>query len=318
MRGGEEVTFGGSGFDRAADLRARPEAIAAMLADPAARVLPLWRGKPLFLGDGAGWVPPGHAVLAQALEPPVFLGRDAAGPRFAADISPWAPDETPETLGTFFDASEQRHPALSADHRFAELRGMMTRIGPRDAELLATARAVTGWHATHGFCAKCGARSRPAMAGWQRVCDACGAHHFPRTDPVVIMLVTCGEALLVGRAAFWPPGMYSLLAGFVEPGETIEAAVRREVREEAGVEVGRVAYLASQPWPFPASLMLGCHAEAQRRGLTVDPGELEDALWLGRSETVEVLAGRHPRVRPPRQGAIARFLIEAWVADRLD
>jgi NAD+ diphosphatase len=318
MRGGETVTFGGSDLDRAAELRARPEAIAAMLADPAARVVPFWRGKPLFRGDGVGWVPPGHALLADAPEPPVFLGRDAAGPRFAADISPWTPAPAADPPDGAADAAEPQHPALAAGDRFADLRGMLARLGARDAECLAMARALTGWHASHGFCAACGARSRPALAGWQRLCDACGAQHFPRTDPVVIMLVTCGEAVLVGRSAEWPEGMYSLLAGFVEPGETIEAAVRREVREEAGVEVGAVGYLASQPWPFPASLMLGCRAEAAARDLRLDPGELEDALWLGRGEAVAVLAGGHPRVRPPRPGSIARFLIEAWVADRLD
>jgi NAD+ diphosphatase len=132
------------------------------------------------------------------------------------------------------------------------------------------------------------------------------------------MLVTRGNAVLMGRSAVWPAGMYSLLAGFIEPGETIEAAVRREVAEETGVPVGAVRYLASQPWPYPASLMIGCAAEALGETITRDPEELEDALWLTRETMVEVLAGTHPRIRPPRQGAIARFLTEAWLADRLD
>lgn len=318
MRGAEEVTFGGSGLDRAAQVRGRPDEVAYLSSAPSARILPVWRGKPLFAGEGLGWLPFGHPVQEEAMDAAIFLGLDDGVPRFACDISAWAPDEEPETLGAFFDPSEQRHPALPADHRFAELRGMMTRLDPRSAELAATARAVTGWHVTHGFCAKCGGRSVMAHAGWQRDCPACGAHHFPRTDPVVIMLVTHGNAVLLGRLSFWPEGMYSLLAGFVEPGETIEAAVRREVFEETGVPVGEVGYLASQPWPFPASLMLGCRAEAQGREITLDPAELEDALWLTRREVLEALAGEHPKVKPARRGAIARFLLERWLADRLD
>jgi NAD+ diphosphatase len=156
------------------------------------------------------------------------------------------------------------------------------------------------------------------MGGWQRNCPACGAHHFPRTDPVVIMLVTRVNAVLMGRSPGWPEGMYSLLAGFVEPGETLEAAVRREVFEEAGVRLGRVGYLASQPWPFPASLMFGCRAEALTEEITIDPAEIEAARWVPREEMLTVLAGRHPELRAPRRGAIAAFLIEAWLADRLD
>lgn len=194
----------------------------------------------------------------------------------------------------------------------------MTRLDPVAAELMATARALVLWHRSHRFCSACGGRSAPVEAGWRRACPDCGTSHFPRSDPVVIMLVTRGNRLLLGRSAGWPPGMYSLLAGFVEPGETIEAAVRRELREEAGVRVGAVRYLASQPWPFPASLMLGCHAEAESTAITLDPAELEDARWLSREELVQVFAGRHPAVKGARPGAIAHFLIRHWLADRLD
>jgi NAD+ diphosphatase len=318
MKGAEEVTFGGSGLDRAAHLRSKPDELALMMVDPAARLTALWRGKPLLAEEGGGWLATDHPILAEALEPPIFLGLDEGAPRFAVDISAWEPDEVPESVGAFLDPTEQRHPSLSPEIRFAELRTHMTRLSPREAELLATAKAVTGWHLGHGFCAKCGARTVPAVAGWQRDCPACGARHFPRTDPVAIMLITHGDSVLMGRSAYWPEGMYSLLAGFVEPGETIEGAVRREVFEEAGVRVGEVGYLSSQPWPFPASLMMGCRGEAISTEIKVDPVELEDALWVTRAEMIDAMSGNHPRIKPGRRGAIARFLIDRWLANSLD
>jgi len=320
MKNAEQVTFGGSALDRAADVRGNPDALAAAKSDPNARVLPLWRGKPLFDGDTSrclGWLPVGHGALYQAGDE-VFLGRDDTGPRFACDISAWEPAEMPETLGVFFDASEQQHPGLPERQRFAELRGAMTDLSAREAELAATARAVLSWHNTHGFCAKCGTRSEIAQGGWQRTCPACGAHHFPRTDPVVIMLILSGNDVLVGRSPGWPEGMYSLLAGFVEPGETIEAAVRRETVEEAGVIVGEVGYLASQPWPFPSSLMLGCIGHATSREITIDPAEIEHARWVSREHMTDVLAGLDPSISAARPGSIARFLITRWLEDTLD
>jgi NAD+ diphosphatase len=317
MRGAETVTFGGSGLDRVGERRGDAAAMADLWA--AGQVLPVWRGKPLLAGpDALGWLPPGHPVLAQGGEA-VFLGLDDGVARFAMDISDWSPEAGAEAVQAgFFDPSVQRHPALPVSHGFAELRGVMVALTAREAELAAMAKAVLHWHRSHGFCATCGAASEMRNAGWQRGCPACGAQHFPRTDPVVIMLVTHGNAVLLGRSPGWPEGMYSCLAGFVEPGETIEAAVRREVLEESGVVVGDVRYLASQPWPFPASLMIGCQGDALGRTITLDPVELEDALWVTREEMVSVMAGQHPRIKPARKGAIAHFLIANWLADRLD
>ncbi len=310
----ETVTFGGSALDRAAGLRGDPAAVAAM---DGARAILFWRGKPLVMDDALVQVPLDHAVLADAAPDLILLGRDATGPVLAADLSGWTPPDLDIThLDTFLDPSEQKHPAMPAAAGFAELRAIMTRLSPRDAELAATAKAVLGWHQSHGFCARCGAQSVVAMSGWQRNCPACGAHHFPRTDPVVIMLITHGNAVLVGRSPGWPEGMYSLLAGFVEPGETIEAAVRREVLEEAGIRVGAVRYLASQPWPFPASLMFGCAGDALGTDLTIDRTEIEDALWVSREDMALSFAGLHPTIKPARKGAIAHFLIENWLADR--
>ena len=273
------MTFGGSYLNRAAPLRGTREQ-ARLIADAKAQVLLIWRGKPLFEGGRLCWVPPAHDMMQYQTGDKVFLGLDDAGaPLFAADISPWTPEQLPDTLDAFADPSAQQHPSLGGAAQFLELRGMMTQLSARDGELAATARALLEWHRTHGFCGTCGGASVSVQGGWQRTCRACGRHHFPRTDPVVIMLVTHGNSLLVGRSPAWPEGMYSLLAGFIEPGETIEAAVRREVFEEAGVHVGPVRYLASQPWPFPASLMIGCLGQATSTDITIDPNELEDARW---------------------------------------
>ncbi len=323
MKIAETVTFGGSGLDRAAELRGDAAALAQAMADPASRTVLFWRGKPLLEGGPEGRtlarLPLSHPLVAEAAPDPFFLGREEGAAVFAHDLAGWLPpDQDTAMLNSFTDRSEQHHPALPETHRFAELRAVMTRISPRDAELAASARALLNWHATHGFCAVCGARSQVAKAGWQRDCPACGAHHFPRTDPVVIMLITHGNSVLMGRSHGWPEGMYSLLAGFIEPGETIEAAVRREVWEEAGVRVGQVDYLASQPWPFPSSLMLGCRGEATSRDLTIDPVEIEDAIWVSRDEMLEAFAGRHPKLLPARKGAIAHFILSNWLADRLD
>ncbi len=284
--------------------------------------MPIWRGKPLMYCDGPervlGFLDEGHPVLKLAEEDPVFLGLDGDDPVYAQDISEWEPEEPVDTVGAFLDPSEQTHPLISSEYRFCELRAVMTLLSARNAEIAATAKAILGWHETHQFCAKCGGRSRIAQSGWQRNCPECGASHFPRTDPVVIMLITHGNSVLIGRSPGWPEGMYSLLAGFVEPGESIEAAVRREVLEESGITVGEVTYLSSQPWPFPSSLMFGCAGEATSTEITVDPEELDDAIWVNREEMVQALAGVHPTLKPARRGAIARFLLENWLADSLD
>lgn len=316
MQIAETVTFGGSALDRRATLRRDVAGLAEALAHGA--VLPLWRGKPLMDHDRPAWVPAGHPVLALA-GPPVFLGIDDGVPRFAADLSDWSPEAQAAANDTgFFDQTVQTHPAMTGDEGFVELRGVMTLLTPREAELVATAKALLQWHRSHGFCAACGTRSEMVQGGWQRSCPACKAQHFPRTDPVVIMLVTHGNSVLLGRSPGWPEGMFSLLAGFVEPGETVEAAVRREVLEETGVTCGAVNYLASQPWPFPASLMIGARTEAADTAITIDPEELEQALWLSREELVTVFADLHPTIRPSRKGAIANFILRAWLADRLD
>ena len=317
MRDDRWLAFGASGLARSAELRAQPKRIAALYAAPGARVLLAWRGKPLFAGAALAWLPPEVAAPVGGSEAPVFLGAEAGTAWFAQDVSSWQPAAEVPRLGAFADDSEQQHPLLPEGMRFAELRGRMAGLGARDGELAATARALLLWQISHRFCAVCGAQSAVSHAGWQRHCPRCGATHFPRTDPVVIMLITHRNAALLGRSPGWPEGMFSCLAGFVEPGETVEAAVRREVGEEVGVRVGAVRYVASQPWPFPASLMLGCHGLAETTDLVPDPAEIAEARWVGREELAMVFAGTHAQIRPPRRGAIAGALLRLWLADRL-
>ena len=181
------------------------------------------------------------------------------------------------------------------------------------ASILASAKALMHWHARRRFCSNCGSLTEVAAAGWRRECKTCGMHHFPRTDPVVIMLAVDGDDCLLGRQPRFPKSMYSALAGFVEPGETIEAAVRREIKEEAGVACGEVRYFASQPWPFPASLMIGCFAQALSRAVAIDRTELEDARWFPRDEVLAMLERRHPEnLAAPIPMAIAHHLIKRW------
>ena len=300
-------------LDRAGHLRAGDSA----QQDARARTLIFWRGKLLIGADARPvLIPLDHQALADCRDAPVFLGLTDEGPRFAADLTQWQPHEDAETIGQFTDASHQLHPGFPEAH-FGEIRGVMAGLSELDGECVATGRALHSWHAGHRFCSNCGAASVIELSGWQRKCPACGTPHFPRTDPVVIMAITRGDKLLLGRGSSWPERMYSLLAGFVEPGESIEAAVRRETFEEAKIRVGAVGYVASQPWPFPMSLMFGCYGEALDEEISIDPSELVDARWVSRQEVKDILAGLHPDIGAPRHGAIAAALIAGWAAGTL-
>lgn len=306
-----DLAFAGSDLDRAQALRGDAAALAGLRAT--GRVLPLWRGRPLFAAEGLAWLEPGHQILAAA-SATVFLGcRDGRG-LFAADVSSRPFDDAP---GVPFLSPDMAEPDGPPGAAYGDLRQRLTLLPPVQAELAATAKALLDWHRSHRFCAACGAESHLQAGGWHRLCPACGRQHFPRTDPVVIMLVTHGNHTLIGRSPGWPDGMYSCLAGFMEPGETLEAAVRREVDEETGIPCGAVTYVASQPWPFPASLMLGAHARAMDTAITLDPVELEAACWVSREEMLTVFCGAHPQIRAPRRGAIAHNLLALWLADRL-
>ncbi len=250
-------------------------------------------GDPLFrLADARGLAPP-HAS--------VFLGLAEGEPRFGLAIDASAAEAL----------KAGRDDLLVTDLRSIAMHGL---VAPEHLPPLAEAKALLAWHARHRFCANCGNPTDPVDAGWKRECPACKAEHFPRTDPVVIMLAIRGERCLLGRSARFASAMWSCLAGFVEPGESIEEAVRREVREEAGIVCGRVTYFASQPWPFPMSLMIGAHAEALTDEIAVDRAELEGARWFDREEAALMLVRRHPQgLGTPPPVAIAHHIIRAWV-----
>ncbi len=310
--------FAGGLLDRAGHVRRDADWLRARREEPDTRFLPIWHLKAL-VREGSlvelGWLR-GSDVAAdlQGSAQTVLLGLDDQGvAHFAVDVSARAP--------------EDGEAPFAASGAFHDVRPLAMRVSRGDAAILAQARSMIDWHARHGFCAKCGKPTEPADGGYVRRCSdsECAAHHFPRTDPVVIMLITSGEECLVGRQKWFPKGMYSALAGFVEPGESIEEAVRREVQEEAGIKVGTVHYHSSQPWPYPSSLMIGCHAEALTSEIVIDGLEIEDAQWFGRGTMREALAqsGQDPflnevkgvgkvGLKVPAPLAIAHQLIKAW------
>ncbi|MGO9771439.1 MAG: NAD(+) diphosphatase [Roseiarcus sp.] len=295
-------------FGFVASLRERADARAALIA----------RDMPILPKGEAPREPFFPLVAVAALGGARFealLGLDARGaPVFAAAL----PDGAVEMLADESEGILDRRVLIVPgrdDLELVDLRTIATQglVSPDAVAILGQAKAILDWHARHGHCAHCGAPTRIAAAGWRRECDACKAQHFPRTDPVVIMLALDGERCLLGRQARFPKGMYSCLAGFVEPGETIEEAVRREIHEEAGVACGEVAYVASQPWPFPSSLMVGCLAQATSRTITIDRVELEDARWFDRAEVAAMFDKRHPqRLWAPNPMAIAHHILKHW------
>jgi NAD+ diphosphatase len=280
----EPIVFAGAPLDRAPLERRRPDWLEARRADPDARSL--------VLSERGLWIEDGRLLLVPPESESVFLGLSGERPLFAQDAG---------------DGEPERGRAVG-------LREAATELPVEEAALAGYAGSLLAWHRRHRFCANCGKPTEHADGGHERHCEHCDAHHFPRTDPVVIVRVVDGERLLLGRQASWPKARFSVLAGFVEPGETLEEAVRREVREESCVEVGEVGYVASQPWPFPSSLMIGFHAVANG-GPEPRPrdGELSEVRWFERAE-VEAAAAGTAGIRLPPPYSISRRLIDGWLA----
>jgi NAD+ diphosphatase len=285
------IGFTGNTLDRADTLRHDVAAFAAAASDWRARLLKLDGLMPDVTEEGRlAWTTladlPDDAV-------PILLGLDEGRPHFTAFLPGFQPSSAPA----------MRSPALMA---------MLASLAPGEAAIYAAARSLIDWHARHGFCANCGTPTDVFRAGWGRKCPNCQAEHFPRVDPVVIMIAEHDGRALLGRGKNWPAGRYSALAGFLEPGESIEEAVAREIHEEAGVRVGQVRYIASQPWPFPSSLMMACVAVAEDDAITLDTNELEDAMWVPRDMVRAVLAGEEGPFLAPPPYAIAYTLLTEW------
>ncbi len=311
-----QIPLSGPGLDRAAHRRADLAWLKDARQAPDVLVLLMQGGKPLIEGgrpeaSGAvgAWQPPASRPIAWLgaeawtlgdPETEVFLGVDRRGtPAFALNMpEPFSLAGSPiEGLGAFED-----------------MRAAAQGLSALEGSAAATARSLFEWHRRHGFCANCGAPTQIVEAGWKRACRTCGAEHFPRTDPVAIMLATDGERCLVGRQRAWPPGFVSCLAGFVEPGETVEQAAARELYEEAGItaDPAEAEYLFCQPWPFPSSLMVGLILPAVSTEITVDTSELETAHWVTRDEARQMIAGDHPRFTCPPPMAVAHHILKVW------
>jgi NAD+ diphosphatase len=248
---------------------------------------------------------PAEAHALGAVRESVFLGALKDVPRFGFGLDLQA-----------VEALKARNDLKVTDLRSIAVQGL---VGADDLPPLAEAKALLGWHARHRFCSNCGSPTQLVQAGWRRDCPVCKAQHFPRTDPVVIMLVIAGERCVLGRSPRFAPTMWSCLAGFIEPGETIEEAVRREVQEEVGVICGKVKYFASQPWPFPSSLMIGCHAQALSDEIVIDRDEIEAARWFDRAELATMLRREHKEgLTTPPPVAIAHHIIRDFVENGSD
>jgi NAD+ diphosphatase len=300
--------YAASRIERAAEKRTDAEALRALEADAAARWYMVGGELVAMRKTAAGLDPLFERAAAQALGAvthTVFLGLMDGVPRFAAAIEPAA-----------MEALKSRNDFEVSDLRTIAVRGM---VDEQHLPPLAEGKSLLLWNSRRRFCSNCGGETRVVEAGWRRDCPSCKMQHFPRTDPVVIMLAIDGERCLLGRSGRFATNSWSCLAGFVEPGETIEEAVRREVHEEAGVVVGEVKYFRSQPWPFPSSLMIGCHAQALSRELVVDHNELEGARWFDREEVASMLARRHPEgLITPVPIAIAYHIIREWVENGVE
>ncbi|MEO8927659.1 MAG: NAD(+) diphosphatase [Caulobacteraceae bacterium] len=296
-------TFAGNPLDRASYRRGDAEWLAGRLAAPDSLALAVWNGQPLIedAKDGGvqiAWLAAGMArTLSGSAEHLLFMGLWKEAAIFALDMEGGAdPAEGPlEGLG-----------------RFEDLRAIAPRLAPGDAAIAATAKSMFEWRRKHRHCAACGEIAEIAEGGWKRVCPACRAQHFPRTDPVVIMLAVSGERCLLGRQEAWPEGMYSALAGFLEPGESIEEACARELFEEAALRVRRVRYHSTQPWPFPSTLMIGLIAEVDAGEAVADKIEIDEVRWFTRSQARALIGGKIEDARAPPALAIAHQLIKAW------
>jgi NAD+ diphosphatase len=298
-------TFAGNPLDRASDRRTNVQWLAEQLASPDSLGFAMWNGRPFVEKAGEG------GDLQIAYLPAKLVGELAGGQERLLFMGLWK--ETAVFAVDIEGGTDPSDGALQGLGRFEDLRAVALRVPAPDAAILATAKSMFEWRRRHKHCAACGEPSQAVDGGWKRRCPVCEAEHFPRTDPVVIMLPYHGDRCMLGRQEAWPKGMFSALAGFLEPGESIEEACARELNEEAGLHAVRVRYHSTQPWPYPSSLMIGLIAEVEDEEGAPDQTELSEVRWFTRDEARELLDGKLEGVAAPNRLAIAHQLIKAWV-----
>jgi NAD+ diphosphatase len=300
-------TFAGNPLDRASDRRSKPEWIAEQLASSESLGFAVWNGRPFV-------EPAKDGGMQIAYLPAKMVGELAGGPERLLFMGLWK-----DTAVFAVDLEGPADPAdgpLEGLGKFEDLRAVALKLPPTDAAIVATAKQMFEWRRRHPHCAVCGQATETKDGGWKRQCPACETEHFPRTDPVVIMLPYHGDRCMLGRQAAWPKGMFSALAGFLEPGESIEEACARELNEEAGLRTRKVRYHSTQPWPYPSSLMIGLLAEVEDDEGTPDQTELSEVRWFTRAEAKQLLAGEIEGVNAPSRLAIAMQLIKAWTEEK--
>lgn len=296
----DTMPLASAAIDRAAHHRLDTDWLDAAYKSPNVLVCIFQNGRPLAQDNGGLLWLGAQAAALKSVRQRLFLGTDKSGAGvFALDM-----DETFKLAAS----------PISGLADFGDARMAFGAMSPMDANLASTARSLFEWHKAHGFCANCGDASLVQEAGWKRACPSCKREHFPRTDPVAIMLAVRGDMCLLGRQAMWPAGFFSCLAGFVEPGETVEQAATRELMEEAGIKSNAASaeYLFAQPWPFPSSLMMGMILQAESEEITVDKTELDEARWFSREEARAIIAGTHPEVFAPPEMAVAHHILRVW------
>ena len=302
----DPITFSGAPLNRVSEHRKDGDWLADRMMDRDSRFMPISRLR-AFIDVSAepeiAWCSPLEVLDLLEESRPLLLGTRDGVAHFAIEADP---------------RRAPRDAVWPDKGKFIDVRSIAPALPVGEAAILAQARSMLDWHQRHGFCAVCGAPSEMREAGYMRACsdEGCKAQHFPRTDPVTIMLVFDGDRCLLGRQPRFPEGSYSALAGFMEPGESIEECVRREIWEEAGLKIGTVRYIASQPWPFPSSLMIGCFAEAETTEITLDPEELDDARWFSRDQVIEMLerSEEGEGLRMPPRLSLAHQLARRWIA----
>ena len=319
MRPQFNLTFSTDEIDKASHIRKDKNKIDLLASNSKSLNLIVWQGKILLDWQNETpkicYIPFDHKLLQKANRI-AFLGFiEALSPIFLYALPNWENEgkNYENKLRKFVDNEEVTHPYLPLDNRFTDLKKVLINLSSKELSICGMAKSLFEWHDNNKHCSRCGDVNKVFDSGWELSCSKCKNKAFPRTDPVVIMLIERKDSILLGRSSVWPKGMYSCLAGFLEPGERVEDAVRRETFEEVGIKLSSIEYVTNQAWPFPHSLMIGCRATAESSHLQIDYSELEDARWFRKKELISLQENNNFSLKLARKGTIANYLIEEWI-----